>query len=426
MSGSPTGTMIRKRLLVIYSTHQALHWFSVGVLAPILALVQLAKGLDLFQIGLNVALYSGSVVILELPTGGLADAIGRKRVYLYSLLAKFVSIGVLLFAGSAPTFMAGFVGLGISRALSSGSMDAWFVDEYNRVGSDGNLQRALAVVGIYIPLSLGLGSAVGGLLPDTLGIAVSSVNSFDIYSSNLLIILLFVVIQFLFTAIVVKEHRVRRERYGPAMLYKQLPNILSTSIRYGLKNKVVLMLLIPTAGIGVALAGLENFWQPRVRELVGPSSKTWIFGVLSAAYFLSASVGSVFITPICRVFRNNYAVILFATKVAMGFIWLLVASQSSIAGFSVFYVALFLFNGFSNSPHAAILNAQIPESKRSTLLSFESLVLQIGVIVGSLVLGYISKVISIPAAWRIGAVILIATSVSYLFINKSEYTTGES
>ena len=65
----------KKKLLVIFSTHQTLHWFSVGLLAPILALMQMAKGLDLFQIGLAVAVFSGTVIIFELPTGGLADAI---------------------------------------------------------------------------------------------------------------------------------------------------------------------------------------------------------------------------------------------------------------------------------------------------------------------------------------------------------------
>jgi len=67
-------------------------------LVPVISLLQLEKGLDLFQIGLAIAVYSATVMALELPTGGLADSTGRKRVYLYSLASQLVAITVLLFA----------------------------------------------------------------------------------------------------------------------------------------------------------------------------------------------------------------------------------------------------------------------------------------------------------------------------------------
>jgi len=71
---------MRKKLLFIYALNQTFHWFIVGLLIPVMALLQLEKGLDLFQIGITIAVYSGTVILLELPTGGLADAIGRKSI----------------------------------------------------------------------------------------------------------------------------------------------------------------------------------------------------------------------------------------------------------------------------------------------------------------------------------------------------------
>ena len=58
--------------IAIFSVHQTLHWFLTGLIVPILALFQLEKGLNLLQIGINVAVYSGTVILFELPTGGLA------------------------------------------------------------------------------------------------------------------------------------------------------------------------------------------------------------------------------------------------------------------------------------------------------------------------------------------------------------------
>ncbi|UCF99151.1 MAG: hypothetical protein JSV89_06335 [Spirochaetaceae bacterium] len=66
------------------------------------------------------------------------------------------------------------------------------------------------------------------------------------------------------------------------------------------------------------------------------------------------------------------------------------------------------------------MNREIPSSKRSTLLSFESLILQTGALAGSVFMGYISKVRSIYLAWNIGAVVLLLTSVFYLLIPKAE------
>lgn len=93
--------------------------------------------------------------------------------------------------------------------------------------------------------------------------------------------------------------------------------------------------------------------------------------------------------------------------------------QTKILGFSIFYIVVFLFNGLSNSHHAMIFNAHIPETKRSTLLSFESLVLQLGAVLGSVIMGYISKIKSISFAWYIGSIFLVLSSVNYLLILKT-------
>ncbi|MBT3271714.1 MAG: hypothetical protein HN368_01060 [Spirochaetales bacterium] len=44
------------------------------------------------------------------------------------------------------------------------------------------------------------------------------------------------------------------------------------------------------------------------------------------------------------------------------------------------------------------------------------LVMQLGAILGALLLGYISNTVSIPLAWRIGAILLLLSSISYLSI----------
>ena len=55
---------------------------------------------SLFQIGILMGAYSLTIVLLEVPTGGLADAVGRKRVTQLAYAIGLSSGLVLIFAFS--------------------------------------------------------------------------------------------------------------------------------------------------------------------------------------------------------------------------------------------------------------------------------------------------------------------------------------
>ena len=381
-----------------------------------MALLQLEKGLNVFQIGIVAAVYGGTVILLELPTGGLADAIGRKRVYLISVVMLFIAACVLLIAWSFATITLGFFFWGVARALSSGSMDAWFVDEFNNIDPKGNLQEALAKVGMFIPIGLGVGSFVGGILPMSLGKITSQTVGLGIYSANLLMITICLIIQFLLTSILVIEHLHPERRSDIWSGFKLFPKVVATSVHYGIKNRIIFLLLLSSLTLGIGIMGLEVLWQPQVKYILGSGSQTWIFGLLATGYFFASSVGNLFITPICKFFGNNYPRVLFTTRVFIGVFYALLALQGGLGGFTFFYWTLFVFNGMSNSPYQAIFNAQVPERQRSTLLSFQSLFEQLGGLIGSLLLGYLANSLSIPVAWLLGAEILVISSLTFVFL----------
>ena len=397
--------MNKQQLLKIFIINQTFHWFIVGIMVPVIALFQLEKGLNLFQIGISMAIYSGTVVILELPTGGLSDTIGRKKIYLISLMINFGAAFVLLIAQDFQGIILGFLLFGMARAFSSGSMDAWFVDEFHLIDPKGNLQEGLAA-----------GSLLGGFLPMSLGKVTNQIPKLGTYSSNLIAILFFVIIQYLLTSKLIIEEIPPERKSDFISGFKLLPEVLSTSIQYGIKNNIIFLLLLSTFAWGVGFSGLETFWQPQVKNILGSDSQTWIFGALTAGYFFAGSLGNVLITPLCKLFKNNYSLVLFLIRLFMGVLFFILALQNKIAGFTIFYLTLFLYNGMNNAPHATIFNYQIPSEKRSTLLSFESLFLQIGGLLGALIMGYISNSFSITTAWFIGSAVLVLSCFTYLFL----------
>ena len=60
----------------------ALRWLPTGLLIPVTAVLMQSRGLSLAQIGLVMAVQGAVVIVLELPTGGLSDALGRRPVLL--------------------------------------------------------------------------------------------------------------------------------------------------------------------------------------------------------------------------------------------------------------------------------------------------------------------------------------------------------
>jgi MFS family permease len=153
------------RIKWTYYSILSLFWLATGLPAALFILLAQARGLDLFQLGLVVGAYSLTIVLLELPTGGLADAIGRKRVAVLAYVCITLASLAFLLAFSFPALLCAFVLNGVGRALASGALDAWFVDALQAADPDVELQPALAQAGTFTLLSLGAGALLGSAIP---------------------------------------------------------------------------------------------------------------------------------------------------------------------------------------------------------------------------------------------------------------------
>lgn len=402
-----------------YLVNQTFHWFIVGLLFPILILIVLDKGLSIFEAGTVLAIYSGTTVLLELPTGGLADSIGRKKVYLVSVAVHMVAVTLLLLSFNYVTVALAAMLMGIGRALSSGSMDAWFVDEFKRRWPEGNLQQALAKANVFIPLGLGAGSLLGGLLPMTVGTLMRESLGVSIYAASLVIVLAADLVQILITRSIIHEGS-RPAGESIADGFRKVPSVISASVQYGVRDRSVLLLLLVMAAFGFGLMGLELLWQPRVQEIMGGEAQTWVLGVLAAAYFLITAAGSALVTPLCTRLKNDNALVMVLLMVLMGISIILLSLQTSILPFAAMYLLTYMLIGMTNSPYGAIYNQRVPPEQRSTMLSFQSLVMQGGGLAGSVLLGFVAGGAGIPVAWMMGGLVIAISSAGMLSFRRIE------
>lgn len=396
-----------KELFFLYSLNQGLHWFSLGIILPVMILALLDFGFNIGQIGMAMAVMGTTVLLLELPTGGLADTVGRKRIYMISVFFYIAGYSLMLFASGFFQLITAVILIGTGRALSSGTMDAWFVDEHKRLGGDDeHLQKDLARAGIVIPAALGVGTLAGGIIPGLIGS----------FYSNILTLICCYCLQMLLTAVLIKENRADfTGRFTDG--FRKFPHVLSSAVKYGIRQRNVFAILVATAALGIGLSALEQLWQPRVRE-ISPSTGTWFLGVLSAGYFLAAAAGSGLSTVALKLFRQRYAPVLFLFRLVMSVLYIALSAATGLGAFAPLYVVLFFAHGITESPEMTVFNRDIPPDRRSSLLSLNSLFLQAGGALGSVGAGAIALRRGIPSAWILSGGILAASAVSFLFIKE--------
>jgi len=258
-----------------------------------------------------MGIYSLTIVLLEVPTGGLADAIGRKQVAVIAYSCMAVSGIVILFAFSFPVFLAGFILYGIGRALSSGALDAWFVDALQAADPEVDLQPALAKAGTFTFLSLGLGALAGSFIPRLFsGLPADGTAVLTPFSMPLLFAIATKMVLLALTILLVKEDlaftRARDWRQG----FREVPAIIRTGLSLSRHNPTILLLLGATLASGLALISLESFWQPNFANLLGGSEgNSLFFGVVMGGNFLVGMVGNLLATPVSRWLGKRYGLV---------------------------------------------------------------------------------------------------------------------
>jgi len=407
-----------KEIQRVYYLVISLFWLATALPISLLVLFAQARGLDLFQIGITMGLYSLTIVLLEVPTGGLADTIGRKRVAILAYSVTLLSGMVLLGAFTFPVFLFGFMLSGVGRALSSGALDAWFVDALKAADPDIDLQPAFAKVGTFSLLALGVGTLGGSLIPGFFenlpadGTAIFTPLSMPLASAGVIFVLLLLAVIFL-----VKEERPSTVENSWQKGFQEIPTMIKTAVSLTRQNNILLLLLGATSVSGFVLLSLESFWQPHFADLFGGSEGNTVwFGVIMGGNFLVGMLGNTIVTPISKALGKRYGLVAAIFQGLRGIILIGLALQSNLPIAVLLFWLVYLNMGIVNSPHSTLLNEQIPSKQRSSVLSIESLASYLGSAIGGILLGYIAEQLSISTAWIISGGALVLSLFMYLKI----------
>jgi MFS family permease len=245
----------------------ALRWLPVGLTTPITVLLAQARGLSLAEIGLLFTVHGVVVTVLELPTGGLADVLGRRPVVVVGAVLHLVSCVVFATATSFPGFLGAIVLLGVGRALDSGPVEAWYVDTVHRIDPAADVAPGLARHSAADGGSLAVGAIVGGLLPAVLGGAGAAALALPYLGAAVLDVVFVVAVVRLLT----EDRPPRAGSIGTALAagLRAMPATVTGAVRLSVTDGPMRLVLVLTAVGGVGLVGCELLGPVRFADLAG-------------------------------------------------------------------------------------------------------------------------------------------------------------
>lgn len=385
----------------LYSLIVFLRSLSTGLLVPVLSLLLIDKGASLSNISIIMGIYSLTVVVLELPTGILADVIGRKKIFCLSLIVALFGYSVILIGQGMIFLCIGIIFYGTSRALSSGSFDALFIDSYIETFGKDKLHKITVRLSVLDSLGLSLGALTGGVLPKFSQNLIVDIGTFDL---NLVAEILLIIIVLLLSVVFISENSKSEIKKNIS-----LKNHIKDSSLIVIKNRTIKCIFISAFATGFFLLTIETYWQPHFTSLLPDNSMYWLLGIISFLYFASSIFGSIISEKIIERYNIDFKKMYLILRTMLVSSLIVAALQLNAYSFIVFYTLIYLFLGMSNIPENVILNSEIPGNIRASVLSVNSLVLQMGGLTGSLINSFIINYISIPVLWMIAAGVIFIT-----------------
>ncbi len=182
---------------------------------------------------------------------------------------------------------------------------------------------------------------------------------------------------------------------------------IKSSSNIVIENKNIICIFISVFSTGFLFSSLETYWQPHFISLMPDNSTMFLLGIVAFMYFAAAMAGNILYSRIFSKHDTKKIYLLLRSILAVALI--ITALQTNMILFITFYTLIYLIFGMANIPESVILNGEIPNESRASVLSLNSLISQVGMLSGSFINSAIINHTTISGLWLIAACVIIAT-----------------
>lgn len=364
-------------------------WFTL--IMPIIVLFYEENGLGLKEIFLLKSVYSIVLVTLDIPTGYLADAWGRRNCLFTGCLIAFGGFMSYSFSSTFGAFFIAEILLGIGQSLVSGADSALLYDtmlHYDREEEYLKYEGKVTMVGNFSEAFAGI---FGGLLATyslrlpfycQVGIAFIGIPA----------------------ALALKEYNAKTHIINP------IKNILNI-IRYSLfTNKSLCYDIMFSGIIGAATLTMAWFVQPVLMHIQLP---TGLFGVVWTILNLTVGIAALYSDALNARLGENRTYTLILIFIVCGYI----AVSFTLNYFSLFLFLLFyIVRGFATPILKGYINRQTFSEMRATVLSIRNFIIRLIFAAMAPFIGWLNDAFSLAFALQIAALIIFIPGLLFLVL----------
>ena len=378
-------------------------FYSARFYYPVFTVLFLDYGLTLEQFAILNIVWALTIVLAEVPSGALADIVGRKRLVVFAAIMMVLELSLIVFSpiGASPLlfplFLANRICSGLSEAAASGADEALAYDSLKALGREDDwsriLQRTTQVVSIGFFITMILGAFAYD--PNIVNGLLAAIDSQWTLSNNLIIrlpVILTLITSFIVLVTALGFHDIDVE--GDESSDSQKPSEKSlldpfrkivVAGKWTINHRFVLFVILAALALDSVGRQFVVLASEYYRVIDIPVS--W-FGFIGAGMSLVGIVNAIFsrylVTNHSPLFNFlTLSSLLMAGLIGLGF---------AIPYYGViFAVGAFAMMGMVQFQSSYYINKEVDSAHRATVLSFKGLALNLGLGFASLLYtGYVA------------------------------------
>ncbi|MEM9036543.1 MAG: MFS transporter [Actinomycetota bacterium] len=384
--------MDEARIIRTYMTLAGLYTLAASLIWSVNTLFLLDAGLGIGEVFVANAAFSAGMVLFEIPTGVVADTIGRRASYLMSVTVLAATTALYLIAAQAEAGVVVFVVVSIAMGLGftfySGALEAWLVDALKARGRDGALDQVFARGQQISGVAMFSGTIAGGFLGQ-LDLAVPFI------ARSVLLVAVFVIAARLMVEIGFTPAPLTLGEVPARMREQATVGISSGWGQPGLR-RLMIAGLVRGSFMGWAFYAA----QPYLLELLERDA-VWVIGLVTAGVSLGTIVGNQLVSVWSRRCSRRSTMLLAASAATAG-AGVLMGLTSSFAITAGALMIIAVSMGVIMPVRQAYLHQVTASEHRATVVSFDAMVTSVGGVGGQVGLGAISDARSFGTGYVVG------------------------
>lgn len=351
------------------------------------------RGLSVFQISILFSWWALTAMILEIPSGALADYWSRKKMLILAPLLKSICFILWFFAdGNFYLYGLGFLFWNFGSAFVSGTSEALLYDNLVAFEKKNDYEKVLGKKKVYFHIALAISIISGGFIAN--------------YSLDYAVIAS--VIPLLFSAFfATKLHEAPKTESTEEIHYLEYMKLAYKEVK---SNKLLLVLLVYSFGISI-FGDIEEFDQLYYEFIKLP---IYAFGIIGFLWSILNAFGSNF----AHKFKDK--VWIFYVFPFVGAILLFLVDAFA----SIPMIVLLLLSYFLMSPLRVLIDSKIQHNiksvSRATVTSVSTLLIQVMGFILFPFFGFLANKIDITAIYGFTAIILVLLSV-WVFVKRDVF-----